>query len=57
MEVVGDTCLTFGSDFPHGEGLADPAEYANAMLASLTEEQRRKVMRDNLADFLLPAGT
>jgi predicted TIM-barrel fold metal-dependent hydrolase len=56
MEVVGDTCLTFGSDFPHGEGLADPAEYANAMLADLNEEQRRKIMRDNLANFLLPTG-
>ncbi|MEX1008990.1 MAG: amidohydrolase family protein [Acidimicrobiia bacterium] len=56
MEVVGDTCLTFGSDFPHGEGLADPAEYANAILGDLTEEQRRKIMRDNLANFLLPAG-
>jgi predicted TIM-barrel fold metal-dependent hydrolase len=56
MEVVGDTCLTFGSDFPHGEGLADPAEYANAMLTTLTDDQRRKIMRDNLANFLLPAG-
>jgi predicted TIM-barrel fold metal-dependent hydrolase len=56
MEVVGDTCLTFGSDFPHGEGLADPAQYANAMLAELTEDQRRKIMRDNLANFLVPAG-
>jgi predicted TIM-barrel fold metal-dependent hydrolase len=56
MEVVGETCLTFGSDFPHGEGLADPAEYANTMLSGLTEEQRQKLMRDNLANFLLPAG-
>lgn len=57
MEVVGDTCLTFGSDFPHGEGLADPAEYALAMLNGITEEQRKKLMRDNLAEFLLPAGS
>ena len=56
MEVVGDTCLTFGSDFPHGEGLADPAEYASVMLADLNDDQRRKIMRDNLANFLVPAG-
>jgi len=56
MEVVGDTCLTFGSDFPHGEGLADPAEYATAMLGRLTDDQRQRFMRDNLANFLLPAG-
>jgi predicted TIM-barrel fold metal-dependent hydrolase len=55
LEVVGDSCLTFGSDFPHGEGLADPAEYASAMLSGLTEDQRKKLMRDNLANFLLPA--
>jgi predicted TIM-barrel fold metal-dependent hydrolase len=56
MEVVGDTCLTFGSDFPHSEGLADPAQYADAMLGQLSEDKRRKIMRENLADFLLPAG-
>jgi predicted TIM-barrel fold metal-dependent hydrolase len=56
LEVVGESCLTFGSDFPHGEGLADPAQYATAMLANVTEEQRRKIMRDNLADFLMPTG-
>ncbi|MGE0877453.1 MAG: amidohydrolase family protein [Acidimicrobiia bacterium] len=56
MEVAGDSCLTFGSDFPHGEGLADPAQYARAMLGKLTDDQRRKVMRDNLANFLVPSG-
>ena len=56
MEVVGDTCLTFGSDFPHREGIADPAEYASAMLDKLTEEQRRKIMRGNLANFLIPGS-
>lgn len=56
LEAVGPDVLTFGSDFPHGEGLADPAEYAYAMLQDLTEEQQRKIMRDNLADFLLPAA-
>jgi predicted TIM-barrel fold metal-dependent hydrolase len=56
LEAVGDTCLTFGSDFPHGEGLADPAEYANAMLTGISEDQCRKIMRDNLANFLLPVG-
>jgi predicted TIM-barrel fold metal-dependent hydrolase len=56
MDVVGDTCLTFGSDFPHAEGLADPAQYVEAVLQDLTDDQKRKIMRDNLANFLLPAG-
>jgi len=46
----------FGSDFPHGEGLAHPAEYAAAQLGALAPEQVRWIMRDNLARFLgIPA--
>ena len=37
-----------GSDFPHAEGLAEPAEFAR-LLAGLTSEQQRQILRDNAA--------
>jgi predicted TIM-barrel fold metal-dependent hydrolase len=49
---VGIEPIVFGSDFPHGEGLAFPAQYAEAQLADLPEDQVRAIMRDNLAGFL-----
>ncbi len=53
---VGIEPIVFGSDFPHGEGLAYPAGYVDAQLASFAEDDQRRIIRDNLADFLrLPA--
>jgi hypothetical protein len=37
-----------GSDFPHAEGLADPAEFAG-LLAGLSGRQQRQILRDNAA--------
>jgi predicted TIM-barrel fold metal-dependent hydrolase len=55
---VGIEPIVFGSDFPHGEGLAFPSEYVAAQLSGLSEEQVLAIMRDNLARFLgLPAAT
>jgi len=51
MEVVGAECLVFGSDFPHSEGLPDPVQYAS-QLKGLDDDTVRKIMRDNLANFL-----
>ena len=51
MEVVGSDCLVFGSDFPHSEGLPDPVQYAT-QLRGLDEVTVKKIMRDNLANFL-----
>lgn len=51
---IGIDALVFGSDFPHGEGLARPAEYAGAQLGSFNAEDTRRIMRDNLEDFLAP---
>jgi predicted TIM-barrel fold metal-dependent hydrolase len=39
-------CLVMGSDFPHAEGLAEPAEFAG-LVSALTPEQQRKILRDN----------
>jgi predicted TIM-barrel fold metal-dependent hydrolase len=49
---VGVEPIVFGSDFPHGEGLAFPGEYVSAQLGKLPQEQVLAIMRDNLARFL-----
>ena len=51
---VGVEPLVFGSDFPHGEGLARPAEYAGSQLSSFSDEDTRRIMRDNMEDYLAP---
>jgi len=60
IEAVGIEPVVFGSDFPHGEGLAYPAQYAAAQLDGLPAEQVKAIMSDNLAAFLglpTPVGT
>jgi predicted TIM-barrel fold metal-dependent hydrolase len=52
---VGIAPIVFGSDFPHGEGLAHPVEYARAQLGSFSDEDVRWIMRDNLEQFLVGA--
>ncbi len=51
---VGIDSLVFGSDFPHGEGLARPADYADTQLAAFSAEDARRILRDNMEDFLAP---
>ena len=48
---VGIDPIVFGSDFPHGEGLAFPAQYVGAQLASFSEHDQKRIMRDNLSEF------
>jgi predicted TIM-barrel fold metal-dependent hydrolase len=50
-ELVGVDNVLFGSDYPHPEGLADPASYADE-LAGLPEESIRKIMGGNLARLM-----
>jgi predicted TIM-barrel fold metal-dependent hydrolase len=54
---IGIEPIVFGSDFPHGEGLARPGEYAAAQLKTFTPDQIKYIMRDNLENFLVGAGT
>jgi predicted TIM-barrel fold metal-dependent hydrolase len=49
---VGIEPIVFGSDFPHGEGLAFPGQYVEAQLKGMPDEQVKAIMRDNLARFL-----
>ncbi len=46
-DLGGDaSCLVMGSDFPHAEGLADPADFEK-LLDPLDETVKRAVMRTN----------
>lgn len=51
-DVVGVAPIVFGSDFPHGEGLAYPDQYAAAQLSSFAPDEVKAIMHDNLAGFL-----
>jgi len=44
--LVGPSQVLFGSDFPHPEGLAQPAEFAEE-IAPLAEAEQRLILRDN----------
>jgi predicted TIM-barrel fold metal-dependent hydrolase len=50
-EVIGEDHVLFGSDYPHPEGLAEPADYVND-LSHLPEDTMRKIMGGNLARLL-----
>jgi predicted TIM-barrel fold metal-dependent hydrolase len=50
-ELIGEDHVLFGSDFPHPEGLADPASYAKE-LEHLPEDTVRKIMGGNLARLM-----
>lgn len=53
IDLVGVDRVLFGSDFPHPEGLAAPAEFAHE-LAPLGEPAVTKIMGANLVDLLEP---
>jgi len=50
-ELIGVDRVLFGSDYPHPEGLADPASYVDE-LEGLDDESIRKIMGGNLARLL-----
>jgi predicted TIM-barrel fold metal-dependent hydrolase len=50
-EVIGVDKILFGSDWPHGEGLADPVSFTEELLG-FSQDDIRKVMRDNALDLL-----
>jgi predicted TIM-barrel fold metal-dependent hydrolase len=48
---IGIDRIMFGSDFPHMDGLAEPATYADA-LKGFDDDAIRKIMRDNARDLV-----
>ncbi len=55
VSEIGVEPIVFGSDFPHGEGLAYPGQYVGAQLSNFSDTDQRRIMRDNLEAFLAPA--
>ena len=51
VDEVGIEPIVFGSDFPHGEGLAHPHEYVGAQLGNFSDAEQRRIMRDNLEEI------
>jgi predicted TIM-barrel fold metal-dependent hydrolase len=48
----GHEFLVMGSDWPHAEGVAAPADFVGEALTSLSEDQVRAIMYDNPRRFL-----
>ena len=55
IDTIGVSQVLFGSDYPHPEGLAEPAEFAD-LLGDLSAEGMRMVMRDNARQLVHPDG-
>ena len=49
---VGIEPIVFGSDFPHGEGLAYPSRVRRRAAAAFSDDEQRAIMRDNLERYL-----
>jgi predicted TIM-barrel fold metal-dependent hydrolase len=50
-DTIGVEHILFGSDWPHGEGLAEPTQFVKE-LSGFSEADTRKIMRDNVIDLL-----
>lgn len=49
--LIGVDRVLFGSDYPHPEGLAEPASYIDA-IKNMSEEHQAKIMGGNLARLI-----
>jgi predicted TIM-barrel fold metal-dependent hydrolase len=50
-DLGGDaSCLVMGSDYPHAEGLAEPADFAK-LLDPLDDTTKRAIMRTNAREL------
>jgi predicted TIM-barrel fold metal-dependent hydrolase len=54
-ELIGVERILFGSDWPHGEGVAQPLDFAKE-LGGFDEAARQRIMHDNVVE-LLGAGS
>ena len=50
-DLIGVERILFGSDWPHGEGVADPMDFAKE-LSIFDEAEQRRIMRDNCLELL-----
>ena len=56
MEDLPEEMLVFSSDFPHFEGFTDPAEHYGALLAGLSDRQRRAFAGGTMAKIFADMG-
>ena len=52
-DLVGVERILFGSDWPHGEGLAEPMDFVKE-LGDFSAPEVRKIMRDNCLELIGP---
>lgn len=50
-ETIGVERILFGSDWPHGEGVAQPLDFAKE-LGAFDEAAQQRIMRDNVLELL-----
>jgi predicted TIM-barrel fold metal-dependent hydrolase len=53
-ELIGVERILFGSDWPHGEGVAQPLDFTKE-LGGFDDEATRRIMADNAAELLGPS--
>jgi predicted TIM-barrel fold metal-dependent hydrolase len=56
VETVGAPRVVFGSDYPHVEGLAEPASFVKE-IDRLPDVDIRRIMRDNARELVTPRST
>jgi predicted TIM-barrel fold metal-dependent hydrolase len=49
--LIGVERILFGSDWPHGEGVAQPLDFAKE-LSMFSEAETRRIMRENVVELL-----
>ena len=50
-DLIGVERILFGSDWPHGEGVAQPLDFAKE-LAAFSEAEQQRILRDNAVELL-----
>jgi predicted TIM-barrel fold metal-dependent hydrolase len=50
-DLIGVERILFGSDWPHGEGVAQPLDFAKE-LSAFSEAEVRRIMRENVVELL-----
>ncbi|MDO7842872.1 amidohydrolase family protein [Sphingomonas immobilis] len=51
-ELIGADKVLFGSDWPHPEGLAEPLDFADKLIAHGDGAMTRRIMRSNMAKMI-----
>ena len=50
-DLIGAERILFGSDWPHGEGVAEPLDFA-VELGAFSDTERQRILRDNCLELL-----